>query len=179
MRAIRAFVTAALLLEAASFAPGGKAAAALGDASSACALLSSRTVEEATGIPVAEGVPGVNLENITSCSFAGKRGGRVMILVRRGPDGDWMAGEVARMSRGVYREVPGIGKRSFLYIVRGSGAVLCIFETGYYLQVSLLPKGDEPQLAALLTKLAKRVRAALSPSTAVPPGPRFTAPTVY
>jgi hypothetical protein len=98
-----------------SSAQGEKPVSALAEAPTACALLSRRTIEVASGVPVAEGVPQLNFESVTSWSFAGEHGGRVMILVRQAPTGDWVTEQVARMNRGVrlgtYREVPGIGER--------------------------------------------------------------------
>ena len=118
-----------------------------------------RAVEGASGVPVAEVVQGLRTGSITSCLFAGRHGGRVVILVRRIPARDWVNEQVARMNRGVrlgtYREVPGIGERSFLYSIRASGAVLCIFGSEYYLQISLDGLVKHSQITTVLAKLAR------------------------
>ena len=148
MRAIRSAVGAAFLAAAISYGQG----------STACALLLRSDVVEAVGVPVAEGVTQIVDRDVTSCSFAGERGGQVAILVRRVPARDWVSEQVARMTRAVqlgsYREVPGIGHRSFLYYLPGAGAVLCVFGLDYYLQVSLFHMGEDSRIPAILQKLA-------------------------
>ncbi len=147
MRAIGSAVGAALLA----------AAISSGQGPTACALLSRPDVVAAVGTPIGEGVPRIADRDVTSCSFAVERGGQVAILVRRAPAGDWAAEQVARMRRGVhlgtYREVPGIGDRSFLYNVRRAGAVLCVFGSDYYLQISLFHMGEDPPMPAVLERL--------------------------
>jgi hypothetical protein len=169
MRAIRSLVVAALFAAVVSSAQGEKRTPALAGARTACDLLSRRTVEEASGVRVAEGVPLLNSGSVTSCSFEEEHGGRVMILARSAPASDWVNEQVARMIRGVtlgtYREVSGIGERAFVYTIRGSGAVLCIFGTEYYLQISLLRMGEEPQIMAVLAKLAASALARQSDTT--------------
>ena len=149
MRAIRSAVGIAFLA----------AAISSGQASTPCALLLRSDVAEAVGIPVTEGVTRIADRDVTSCSFAGERGGRVAILVRRVPARDWVSEQVARMTRGVqlgtYRELPGIEDRSFLYNLRSAGAVLCVFGPDYYLQISLLRMGEDSRLPAILEKLAR------------------------
>ncbi|MGB9457368.1 MAG: hypothetical protein WCB12_15070 [Bryobacteraceae bacterium] len=158
MKAIRSIVSAGLLAAAVLSARGEEPTPALAGARTACGLLSRRTVEEASGVRVAEGVPQLSFGSVTSCSFEEEHGGRVMILARSAPASDWANEQVARMIRGVtlgtYREVSGIGERAFVYTIRGSGAVLCIFGTQYYLQISLFRMGEEPQIMAVLAKLA-------------------------
>ena len=159
MRAIRSAVRAAFLTAAISSAQGAKAIPALPQARAVCALLSRPEVVAAVGTPIGEGVTRIADRDVTSCSFAGERGGQVAILVRRAPDGDWVSKQLARMTRGVqlgtYREVPGIGKRSFLYDLHMSGAVLCVFGPDFYLQVSLFHIGEDSRIPAILEKLAR------------------------
>lgn len=84
-----------------------------------------------------------------------RRGTRsaAIILVRVAPSVDWVRDQVARMNVGVrlgtYREVAGIGNRSFLYKTRSAGAVLCTFGGGDYLQISLFRREDSGTAAAL------------------------------
>ena len=131
----------------------------------ACALLSRLDVQDAAGIPVGAGVSRLRTATLTSCSFAGERGGRLAVLVRTAPTGDWVSEQAGRMKRGIrfgtYREVPGIGDRSFLYDMRGAGGVLCVFGAGYYLQVSLFRLGEESRISAALEKLARSALARL------------------
>jgi hypothetical protein len=158
MRAIRSAVGAAFLAAAISSAQDAKAIPALRQGPTACALLSGPDVVDAVGTRVGEGVTRIVNPDVTSCSFAGERGGQVAILVRRAPASDWVSEQIARMTRGVqfgtYREVPGIGKRSFLYNVRSAGAVLCVFGPRYYLQVSLFHMGEDSRIPSILERLA-------------------------
>jgi hypothetical protein len=158
MRAIRLFVAEGFLVVATFSAKGEKPISVLAEAPSVCAVLSRLAVEEASGTPVAEGVTPLSTRSVTSCQFNGERGGRVVILVRRLPANDWVAEQVSRMNRGVqlgtYRQVPGIGERSFLYSIRGKGAVLCIFGAGFYLQISVFRMGEDSHMTAILEKLA-------------------------
>jgi hypothetical protein len=169
MREIRWFVVFACFAAAGSSAQGEKPIRPVAEVPAACALLSRQTVEQTAGFPVAEGLPAVNSGSVTSCLFPGEHGGRVMILVRRAPAADWVAEQVARMNRGVrlqsYRAVSEIGGRSFLYPVRGSGAVLCVFGAGYYLQLSLFRAGEDPEIGTLLTGLASRAVARMRAGT--------------
>lgn len=117
--------------------------AAAWDAPPACSVVSRGDVAELAGIPVGEG-KAVSLERgVTSCSFAGEHGGQVTVLVRRFPPGGWRHEQEARMRRGAYREVQGIGDRSFLYTLR-ERAVLCVFGEEYYLQISVPRIGGAP-----------------------------------
>lgn len=155
MRPISSLVAAAFLAAAASFAQSVRQP----DAPDACSLLS--------GIPVTDGVRRVKTGLVTGCSSAGLHGARVAVLVRRTPAGGWwVAEQVARMNRGValgtYRKAPGIGNSAFLYALR-SGAVLCVFTPGYYLQFSLLHgTGEEPRTAEALESLALNAVARLA-----------------
>lgn len=76
-----------------------------------------------------------------------------------------MTEQVARMTHGIrlgtYQEVPGIGERSFLYDLRQAGAVLCVFESGYYLQLSVVSPGLEFRTPIVLETLARRALARL------------------
>lgn len=135
----------------------------------ACALLSPQDVEEVAGMPVREGVPLLRSGGPGSCAFVTDRLVRLTVLFRPVPAADWTSEQVVRMARGVrlgtYREVPGIGDRSFLYDMRRAGAVLCVFGSGYYLQFSLANPGRESQNPAVLEKLARRALARLEPAT--------------
>src|SRR5664279_5991615 len=57
---------------------------------------------------------------------------------------DWTSEQVKRMhdNRCTFREVPGIGDRSFLYDMRATGAALCVFRSDYYLQISVFRRGE-------------------------------------
>jgi hypothetical protein len=158
MRAIRLFVAEGFLGATMFSAQGENPILVLAEAPSACAVLSRLAVEEASGSPVAEGVARLSTRTVASCQFNGERGGRVVILVRWVPANDWVAEQASRMNRGVqlgtYRRVPRIGEQSFLYAIRGEGAVLCIFGAGFYLQISVLRMGEDSHMAAILEKLA-------------------------
>lgn len=158
MRPVNPFGAVAFLAVAISSAQGERPVPVIAGVPNACALLSRRTMEVTSGVPVAEGAPGLNSQSLASCSFAGQHGGEAMILVRWAPTGDWVTEQIARMKRGVgfgtYREVPGIGEQSFLYTIRASGAVLCVFGSGYYLQVSLYRIVENSQITTALAKLA-------------------------
>jgi hypothetical protein len=124
----------------------------------ACGLLSTLEVAEAVGTPLKVGVSRWSTGTLTGCSFAGERDGKVAILVRRAPAADWVSEQAGRMTRGVrfgtYREVPGIGYRSFFYDMQRKCAVLCVFGVGYYLQVSLVRQGADSRTPAVLQRLA-------------------------
>jgi hypothetical protein len=158
MRAISLFVAEGFLGATMFSAQGEKPILVLAEAPSACAVLSRLAVEEASGSPFAEGVTRLSTRMVASCQFNGERGGRVVILVRWAPADDWVAEQVSRMNWGVqlgtYRRVPRIGERSFLYAIRGEGAVLCIFGADFYLQISVFRMGEDSHMAAILEKLA-------------------------
>jgi hypothetical protein len=166
MRAIRSFVAVAFLAAAISSAQASTPIPPLPEVPIACALLSSLDVQEAVGIPVGEGVSRLRTGTLTSCSFAAERGGQVAILVRRAPSAEWVSEQIGRMNRGVqfgtWRELRGIGSRSFLYDMHRSGAVLCIFGAGYYLQISVLRVGDTFRVPAVLEKVAAKAVVRLS-----------------
>ncbi len=138
-----------------------------------CSLLSAAEVEKATGAPMAEGVTRLRMSDATACSFSGPMGLRVVILVRWTPAGDWVSQEIARMDRsvglGTYHRISGVGERAFLYSLSGSARSLCIFDSGFYLQVSLYRAGEDPEMATNLGRLAasalSRLRLALPNTT--------------
>jgi uncharacterized membrane protein len=158
MRAYRAFIGIAFFATALASALASTPATAPAGDSNACALLSGLDVEKAVGVPVKDGLPRLRIGSLTSCRFATERGGEVGILVRSLPGADWLSAQEGRMNRGVrigsYREVTGIGDRSFLYDMRSAGAVLCIFGAEYYLQISLLRTAENSRTPAVLRKLA-------------------------
>jgi hypothetical protein len=154
MNVMRSFVVAEFFTAAALFGNSGPAHA---QAPEACVLVSRLAIGHAHQIHVAGGVAGVNGGAVTSCSFAGDRGARYLLVLHWMPTADWVAGQIARMNRGVrmgsYREIPGLGERSFLYLTHGKGAVLCVFEAGYYLQISVSGARQDPGDLALLNRL--------------------------
>jgi hypothetical protein len=160
----------AILLTSFTCAVAGQASPSnRGAVPGACALLSQREVEEAAGMPVREGVPLLRSGVPSSRAFIAERLVRLTVLLRPVPTAEWASEQVVRMTRGVhlgtYREVPGIGDRSFLYEMRQSGAVLCVFESGYYLQFSLASPGLESRAPAVLERLARSALALLAPAT--------------
>src|SRR3954452_2981190 len=122
MRAYRAFAGIAFLATALPSALASTPAATPSGALHACALLSRLDVVEAVGVPVGDGLPRWGSGSLTSCWFATGRDGEVGILLRRLPDADWLSAQAGRMNQGVrigsYREVAGIGDRSYLYEMR-------------------------------------------------------------
>lgn len=126
----------------------------------ACEILSRSQVEDALKVPVRPGVRRLRTGTVASCSFAGERGGEVAILVRQVADPNWASEQIERMNRGVrlgtYREVQGLAERSFLRTTHRASAVLCVFGTGYYLQVSVFQLEGIPQMPTSLERLAKR-----------------------
>ena len=158
MRARLAFAGIAFLASALSSALASTAAVAPTGALNACDLLSRLDVGEAVGLPVRDGLPRLGSGSLTSCWFATGRDGEVGILLRRLPDADWLSAQAGRMALGVgigsYREVAGIGDRSYLYEMRSAGAVLCIFGAGYYLQISLFRAAENSRTPPVLRKLA-------------------------
>ena len=134
LKAIRRVLPA--VLAAVSYA--GQPTDSAGSLPDPCSLLSSAEVEGAAGLPVTEGRIGVRGRSTTSCSFAGKADGRIAVFIRRA-GAEWSAEQAQRMHRGVgYREVGTVGERAFFLDRNGSGAVLCVFQQPYYLQVSLV-----------------------------------------
>jgi hypothetical protein len=158
MRAHLAFAGIAFLASALSSALASTPAAAPRGALNACDLLSRLDVGEAMGVPVRDGLPRWGSGSLTSCWFAAGPDGEVGILLRRLPDADWLSAQAGRMDLGVgigsYREVAGIGDRSYLYELRSAGAVLCIFGAGYYLQISLFRAAENSRTPPVLRKLA-------------------------
>ena len=152
MRAIRSFISAAMLTVSI-------ASSQVGPSTSACALLSRVDVESATGTSVNEGVPQLKTDSLTSCSFSAERGGQVTLLVRRIPTANWASEQIERMARGVrlgiWREVHGIADWSFLYDIPHKGGVLCVFGGGTYLQVSMMRIGEPSKAPAALERLAR------------------------
>lgn len=169
MRAIRSAVGAAFLAAAAAPLLGAQTISAHPALAAACGLLSRADVAEAVA-PVGEGLPRTLGRDVTSCLFAAERGGQVTLLVHRIPPGAWMFEQIERMKRGVqlgtYREVHGIGDRSFLYLPQSEAGVLCVFHGGYYLQVSMLRMARAVRRPAALESLAIRALARLSGGTA-------------
>ncbi len=123
----------------------------------ACELISSMEVQQAGEMAVAE-VRGSSPGPASRCSFAIQHGGRVELVLRRNPDPAWISGQIDRMGAGVrlgtYREEPAIGARAFLRDEPG-GHYLCVFGSGYYLQISLYKVESGGRARAILTGLAK------------------------
>jgi hypothetical protein len=134
--------------------------AAASETPPACSVISQADVAELAGTPVAEGKAGVTERGVTSCSFAGEHGGQVTVLVRRVQAGSWRQEQEARMRRGAYREVQGIGDRAFLYTLR-ERAVLCVFGPEYYLQISLRRIEGGAPIESKLERLAAAALAQL------------------
>ena len=134
-----------------------------------CSLLSSAEIGAATGVAVTEGTIAIHNGSTTSCSFARRGGGRIAVFIRR-PGAAWAADQVDRMRRGVglgsYREVGAVGERAFLLDRNAAGAVLCVFQHPYYLQLSIVGAGDPPQRPAILEKLARTALRRLTSRTA-------------
>jgi len=141
-----------LLTAAMAIAPGAASATPIG-----CSLISPSEIETATGIPVAPGIARIRSATLVSCSFAAERGGEIQVLVRRAPTRQWISGQIARMQQGAYREVPGIGERSFLYTLPGA-SILCVFQADSYLQLSFSGLRERSPENAAQT-LAKRITA--------------------
>ena len=76
------------------------------------------------------------------------------------PPAGWADAQIARMERGgrlgSYRKAPGTGERSYVYKSGNSNAVLCVFGSDSYLQISVAGMG-----AANTTALGKVARTAL------------------
>jgi len=142
-----------LLTAAMAIAPGAASATPIG-----CSLISPSEIETATGIPVAPGIARIRSATLVSCSFAAERGGEIQVLVRRAPTRQWISGQIARMQQGAYREVPGIGERSFLYTLPDV-AVVCVFRSDSYLQISVSGLRERaPSRAALALAKADPLR---------------------
>lgn len=135
-----------------------------------CSLLSSAEIGVAAGEAVNEGVILFRNGSTASCSFARTSGGRIAVFIRRSPSGEWAAKQVERMRRGVsfgsYREVQGIGERAFLLDRKGAAAVLCVFESPYYLQIAVLGAGDWPREPKVVENLARTALRRLASVTA-------------
>ena len=170
MTAIRSAVGSAFLAVASCAFGGVPPDLALLPVPGACVLLSRADVSEAVANPVREGIPQMVGRDVMSCSFVEERGARVALLLRRIPTGSWAYEQIARMNRGVelgsYREVRGIGDRSFLYGPQSGAGVLCIFQSGYYLQISFLGRAGDTRARAALESLAARALARLDRVTA-------------
>lgn len=122
----------------------------------ACALLSRSEVEEAASARLSEGQSRTQTGTTTTCWFNGKNSAIVALLIRRVPQGKWMSEQMERMHRSnpAFREMPGIGDRSFLHDMGKTGAALCIFRGQYYLQISVFRMGESSEVAPVLKKLA-------------------------
>ena len=130
-------------------------------APAACDLLSRPEIERIVSAGLSQGEPRVQAGAATMCRFTGKRGGVVTILIRRIPGEDWVSRQIERMSRNwpTFREVPGIGDRSFLYDMKEAGAALCAFRGDYYIQVSVFRMGEASAVLPATEELAKRALA--------------------
>jgi hypothetical protein len=126
-----------LAIVAAAVAPLSRAAV------DACSYVSTREA----GIRV--NASRMRTGEVTGCSFADARGGNVVMVIRQLAASDaWTSAQTARMARGTYREVAGLGDRAFLYATH-SVAVLCVFDGRYYVQVSLYRPPDGSEVATL------------------------------
>ena len=134
-----------------------------------CSLLSAAEVGAAAGEAIKDGVILFRNGSTASCSFARTRGGRIAILIRRPPSREWTGEQVERMRRGVslgsYREVDGVGERAFILDLKDAAAVLCVFESPYYLQVSVLGAGDGSRKTEVVERLARIALRRLAPVT--------------
>jgi hypothetical protein len=124
----------------------------------ACTLLTSTEIAEAVGARVYQGEARIQSDTTTACRFAGAEGGVVAVLVRRIPQEKWASEQIDRMQRNPrsFRELPGMGERAFLYDLNGTGAVLCVFRGGYYMQLSVFRMGGAPKARAAVEVLARK-----------------------
>jgi len=126
-------------------------------APAACSLLSRAEIEQTVGAGVSPGEYRLVGETATACRFAAKGGGVIAILVRRIPGRSWAAEQIGRMVSNPrrFREVFGIGDRSFLYDMMATGAGLCVFHADYYVEVSAFRIGESSTISPALETLAR------------------------
>ena len=132
-------------------------------APTACRLLSAMEVENVVRVRVGQGSPRVNTERVSACFFEAGGIGTVSVLLRRNTSKDWIADQKRRMSGpGSFRPTGGLGDAAFVLDAREKGAAICVFQGGYYLQVSVFRLGGaravQPAAEALARMALARLR---------------------
>jgi len=110
-------------------------------------------------VAVRSGEPRLTIKSASACRFALHGGGVIAVVVRRSERPGWSAEEISRMLSHPqrFREILGIGDRSFLFDMMENGAALCIFRGDCYVQVSAFHIAQPSTLSPALVAVARKV----------------------